>query len=150
MSEISSLGLAVRLFIECGRHIRSWTTRFFAANGALLAALAALIAWGDPADDDVRLFDAILVAICLLGAFCSVMLGSAIVVQQRWRKHFVDRIRILQDQQNPLLPSANKLPEGALAPVLTLTMTLLISIAWIALLVLVTHLGAIVETTVRT
>ena len=146
---MSSLDLAVKLFIESGRRIQSWTTRFIAANGALFAALGAFIAWGDPAEDDLHLFNYVLMAICLLGALCSVMFGGAILRQQRWSNHFFDRIRALQDQQNPLLPRENELLGRTFVASLTVTTTVLISIAWLALLVLILHFGTIVETSVK-
>jgi len=149
MPESSPLDLAVRLFIDSGRDIRSWTTRFFAANGALLAALGALIAWGDPTEDDLQLFNGVFNSICLLGVLCSATFGSAIFRQQRWRGRFFARIRALQDQQAPLLPGEIGSPEGAFAAALTLTTTVLISAAWIALLLLIPHLGAIAETSVK-
>jgi hypothetical protein len=149
MSESPSLELAVKLFMDSGRRIQSWTTKFVAANGSLFAAFAALIAWGDPSEDDLQLFNGILMSICLLGALCSVMLGSALFRQQRFSHQLVARIRALQDQQNPLLPGEIRPPEGKLVAALTLTATALISTAWIALLVLISHAGAIVETSVR-
>ena len=149
MAEASPLELAVRLLIDSGRHIRSWTTRFVAGNGTLFAVLGSLIAWGDPAEDDLRLFNGILMAICLLGALCSVVIGGAIFRQQRWSNRYFKRILALQDPQNPLLPGTIGPPEGKFAVSLTLAAAALISAAWIALLVLIPHYGALVETSVR-
>jgi hypothetical protein len=149
MAESPPLDLAVRLFADSGRQLRTWTTAFVAANGALFALLAVLVAWGDPAEDDLRLFNAILAAICLLGALASVMLGGAIYRQQRWGARLLGRIRALQDPLQPLLASNAAPPEGAFAAALTLAITVLISGAWIALLALIPLLGAVVETSVR-
>ena len=149
MSDSSPLDLLVKLFIASETQVRSWTTSFIAANGALLAGLGALIAWGNPAEEDLQLLDAVLTATCVLGVSCSVVLGSAIFRQQRWRSQCLARIRSLQDPQHPLVAHNGGFSGAAVTGTLTLAMTALMCIAWISLLVVLPHLEAIVENRVQ-
>jgi len=148
MPEPSPLELAVKLLIESGAQVQSGTTRFFAANGALLALLGALVAWGDPAEDGVELLNNILLGTCVLGAVCSGALGGAVLRQLRWSRLLRERIRALQEPGPSLLPGES-FAGGALAALLAWAMTLAIAVGWILLAVFVAHIGLVLETTTR-
>ena len=149
MPEPSPLELAVKLFIESGAQLRSWTTRFIAVNGALLLALGAFIAWGDPTEDGLLFFDRVLMAICLLGALSSAVLGAAALRHLGWQKHFRERIRALQGEQAALLPGEGRNLGGIVAAALTLAMTAAMAIAWVALLLVISNYDAVVETSLK-
>jgi hypothetical protein len=145
MSESSPLDLAVKLLIDSGAQVQSWITRFIAVNGALLFALGALLGWSDPVDYGLDLFKYALMAICLFGFLCSLMLGGLILSQLRWNKDLRARVRALQDEGKPILPEERTFSGGVFVVTLTGTMVALLSVVWIALLLFIPYLGPVLE-----
>jgi hypothetical protein len=145
MSEPSPLDLAVKLLIDSGAQVQSWTMRFIGAHIALFAMVGSLMAWGDPAEHHLQIFNVVLLAICLFGAFCSLVLGSFVFRQLRWHKKIVDRMQALQDQQKPVLAEDNTLSGGVYLAALTFLVTAAVSLVWIALLLLIWYSGPVLE-----
>jgi hypothetical protein len=145
MSESSPIDLAVKLLIDSGAQVQSWITRFVAVNGALLFALGALLGWSDPGEYGLDLFNYELMAICLFGFLCSLMVGGVVLGQLRWNRNMRARVRALQDAETPILPEEQTFSGGVFVVTLTWTMTALMSIVWIVLLLLIPYLGPVLE-----
>jgi hypothetical protein len=143
--ESSPIDLAVKLLIESGVQVQSWITRFIAVNGALLFALGALLGWSDPVDYGLDLFKYALMAICLFGFLCSLMLGGVVLGQLRWNRNLRARVRALQDAEKPILPQEQTFSGGVFVVTLTGAMTALLAIVWLVLLLFIPYLGPVLE-----